>query len=554
MTERPPAPSRGARLLGGLAGAAVAVGVVTALSRAVGAVRVAVLGQTVGPTCLGDTYVTANQIPNVVFEVVAGGALAGVVVPLLAGPLASGDTATARRTASALLTWSLLLLAPLGLLLALAGRPVMALLLGRDGGGCEVAEQLAVGARMLVVFAPQVLLYGVAVVVGGVLQADRRFLGPALAPLLSSLVVITAYLAFAALAGPGQSLSALSRAEELTLSVGTTLGVAVLALSLLVPLRRTGLGLRPALRFPPGAARRARGLAAAGAAVLAAQQVSLVVALRLLNDAAPPGSVVLFVLATTVFTVPWAVLAVPVATSAFPRLSAQAQAGDSEAYADTLSRAARLVLLVGAVGATALAVVAGPAARVLVLTAPGPGGVEPLADALVAFAPGLVGYGLVALLGRALYARGAARPAAVATAVGWLAVAVADVVLVAVLSREDAVQAVGLGNSVGMTLAGVLLVLAVRSAAGPGALRGLGRVTAAAVPACLAGAAAGWAVVTAAGERGVTGSLVTTVVAGGGVLAVAAGVLVGLDRARPGLLPAGAGARAPGAARDDVDP
>ena len=47
---------------------------------------------------------------------------------------------------------------------------------------------------MLVVFAPQVVLYGVGIVLTGVLQAHRRFAGPALAPLLSSVVVIAAYL------------------------------------------------------------------------------------------------------------------------------------------------------------------------------------------------------------------------------------------------------------------------------------------------------------------------------------------------------------------------
>ena len=96
---------------------------------------------------------------------------------------------------------------------------------------------------MLLVFLPQVVLYGLGVVLTGVLQAHRRFLGPALAPLLSSLVVIGAYLAYGAQArGRPRRRSRPSRSrQELTLSVGTTLGVVVLAGSLLLPLRRTGL-------------------------------------------------------------------------------------------------------------------------------------------------------------------------------------------------------------------------------------------------------------------------------------------------------------------------
>ena len=50
---------------------------------------------------------------------------------------------------------------------------------------------------MLIVFAPQILLYGLAVVLYGILQAHRKVAAPALAPVLSSLVVIGAYFWFA---------------------------------------------------------------------------------------------------------------------------------------------------------------------------------------------------------------------------------------------------------------------------------------------------------------------------------------------------------------------
>ena len=82
---------------------------------------------------------------------------------------------------------------------------------------------------MLVVFAPQIALYGFAVVLYGVLQAHRRFIGPALAPLVSSLVVIGAYLAYVPLGhGRQEDLARLPRSAELMLSAGTTAGVLVL--------------------------------------------------------------------------------------------------------------------------------------------------------------------------------------------------------------------------------------------------------------------------------------------------------------------------------------
>ena len=453
-----------------LLGAAGGIAVVTLTARIVGFGRVAVLSRTLGTSCVGDTYQAANYLPNVVFEVVAGGALAALVVPLLAGALAGGDRETASRTASALLTWTVAVLVPVALLGMLTAPLLMRALLGDDPTCAGAAE---VGSRMLVVFMPQVVLYGIGIVLAGILQAQHRFLGPALAPLLSSLVVISTYLLYAS-TGRVESAEALSRGQELVLSVGTTLGVAVLSLGLLVPLRGVGLRLRPTFGFPPGLAVRARRLAVGGVATLAAQQLALVVALRLAAGGRE-GDVIVFTVATALFLLPWAVLAVPLATSAFPALSASAETGDESAYAEVAGRATRGVLVATAGAAAVLAVAALPIAQLLVRGAPGVESSAELARATAAFAPGLVGYGLVALLVRALYARGSARTATAATVAGWLVVAVADLVLIASFPDAHRVLLLGIGNSIGVTVAGALLLLGVRGAAGRSALSGTPR-------------------------------------------------------------------------------
>ena len=95
-----------------LLGAAGGIALVTVVSRAVGAGRVAVLARTLGTSCVGDVYSAANAVPNVLFELVAGGALAAAVVPVLAGAVAAGDRTAAERTTSALLTWTVVVLVP----------------------------------------------------------------------------------------------------------------------------------------------------------------------------------------------------------------------------------------------------------------------------------------------------------------------------------------------------------------------------------------------------------------------------------------------------------
>jgi putative peptidoglycan lipid II flippase len=498
-------------------GAATAVAAVTVASRAVGFGRVAVLSRSLGTSCVGDTYQAANSLPNIVFEVVAGGALASLVVPVLAGAVASGDRATANRTASALLTWTVALLTPVALVGMLVAGPLMRALVG-DHPACG-RPMLDVGGRMLVVFLPQVVLYGVGIVLAGMLQAHRRFLGPALAPMLSSLVVIAAYLLYAA-SGP-VALDRLSRGQELVLSVGTTLGVAVLSLGLLVPLRRCGLTLRPTWSFPPGVALRVRHLAIAGVAGLAAQQVALVVALRLAAHGRE-GSVVVFQVATALFLLPWAVLAVPVATTVFPELAAQVERDDDPGYARVAGRALVAVLLTMLGGVALLIAVAGPAARVLAAGVPGPERVTALTHATVAFAPGLLGYGLLALLSRALYARGQGRATATATVTGWLVVGAVDLVLV-LRTDLDRVVALGVGNTAGMTLAGAMLLAALRRTA-PGALVGVGRPALAAVAGCLLALGAAAAVPTGGH------AVVAEVVRGGGLAVLVAAVYLGSVR------------------------
>jgi putative peptidoglycan lipid II flippase len=497
VNEPPATPTRSGR--NALARAALSIAAVTVAARVVGFLRVVVFARAVGTTPLGDTYQTANTLPNLVFEIVAGGALTAAVVPVIAGAVDRADREQARRIASGLLTWVVVLLVPVALAGALLARPLMAVLVGGTADPALRQAKVDVGTRMLLVFMPQVVLYGIGIVLTGVLQAHRRFLGPALAPLLSSVVVIGCYLAYGATATTRGDLGSLTRGQELLLSLGTTAGVAVLALSLLVPLRGTGLRLRPTLSLPPGVAERARRLAASGVAAVVAQPLALAVVLRLCN--VEPGAVVVHQIAFTLYLLPWAVLAVPVATSAFPALAAAYDAGDAPAYATLSAGSLRTVLLAMGLATAVLVATAAPLAHLVAGAQPAVRAAPPdaLPRAVVAFAPGLVGYGLLAVLTRALYARHRARAVAVATVAGFAVAAGAAVLFVRAVSRGafgltsavDRVAAVGAANSLGMTVAGVLLVVALRRTAGPAAVTGAARTAAVAVAAAVVAAALG---------------------------------------------------------------
>ncbi|HLS03979.1 MAG TPA: lipid II flippase MurJ [Actinomycetales bacterium] len=451
--------------------------VTIAFSRIIGFGRWLVFSSTVGSTDIGTAYTNANTVPNVLYEVAAGGALAGAVVPLLAGPLLARKQEEANQITSALLTWALTILVPIAAIMALFAGPIASVM--------QVpGNQQDLVARFLVVFAPQVIFYGIGIVVTGVLQAHKRFFWPVFAPIMSSVVVIVAYLIFARQAGASVDTgSAEMHAAVQWLGWGTTAGVAAMSLPLLVPGWRTGMRLKLTWRFPSGVGRRAVNLATAGVGALLAQQLAVVATMLLANSFGGVGAHTTFLYAQTVYFLPYAVLAVPLATSAFPRLAEAAQGGDWRRYASGAAASTRAVLLVSGAGAVAL-VAAAPAVQSLFdfLDAGRPAG---LAVALIYMAPGLLGFAIIAHVTRVLYAAEHGKTAMIATSIGWLAVIVAS--WLAILWRTDfganativtALEGLGIGSSVGMSVAGVLLIIGLRRTVGALALAGLGRTMA----------------------------------------------------------------------------
>ena len=512
------------RVASGIAGAAGLIAVTTLLARVVGFARVLVFADAVRAGGVGGVYQSVNALPNVLFEVAAGGVLAAVAVPLIAHRLGAGERDRADHTASVLLTWTLLVLVPLGALLWLLAPWVSAAFIpDTDPRAPEVA------ATLLRIFAVQVPLYGLGIILTGLLHAHRRFLGASLAPLASSVVVLISYLWYGSIVG-GQTAPSLVGDEAIrVLGWGTTLGVVVLSVPLVVPAVRTGWRWRPALRVPRDDARRIGSLAGAGILALMAQQAAVLTTLWLAGQSGDSGTFPVYQYAQAVYLLPYAVLAVPVATSAFPALAARTGAGED--VSETLARAMRAVL-----------VLTGLSVGVLVAAAPAIGAFFSLLDArrgsgaasttalsalpatLVAYAPGLVGFGLTALLTRALYVRGRPTDAGLAAALGWSIAALLPLVLLRNGEPPgDTLRVLGITSTLGMTVSGTALVLLVRRTWGPVATRGAGRTTGALVVAAAIAVVVGDLVTRGRPMDDLVEAVAVGVVAG--ALALLAGVL-----------------------------
>jgi putative peptidoglycan lipid II flippase len=269
------------------------------------------------------------------------------------------------------------------------------------------------------------------------------------------------------------------------------------------------------------------------------------------------GAVNVFTYVQAVYLLPYAVLAVPIATSAFPALAhaAAAEAATEESVAPTaldapstppartaqggpaegpavllpahatLAWSLRAVLLLTAGAAAVLIAVARPVGVFFGSLdrgrhAGGGAALEALPGALSAYAPGVVGFGVAALLTRALYVRGRPLYAALAVAAGWLVAGMVPLVLLPEHSSAGATLGVlGVSSTVGMTLSGGLLVLLVRRSWGAAALVGSGRTLTAAVVAVAVALVVGDLVSRALAAHGLWSAL-----ASGAVVAVVTGL------------------------------
>ena len=557
--------------------AAGSIAAITLVARVVGFGRWFAFSHSVGATCVGSVYQSVNAVPNVIFEVAAGGVLAAVAVPLVAGALARGDRGSADATASALLTWALLVLLPLGALVLVAARPIAATLLGT---GCAGETQL--GAEFLGVFAVQLPLYGIAIVLAGVLQAHRRFVAAALAPLVSSMVVIATYLSYRAMVPqPAAEIAAIPPAGVLILAIGTTVGVAAMALTVAVPIWRAGVRLRPRVSFADGTGARVRSLALAGFLAVAGQQLATLVVIRLANDRGGAGTLNVFMYAQAVALLPYAVLAVPLATAAFPDLAHALAVGREHSAAGgrgrqpggsvggsvggspgpgldaraprrgrpevsaeahtTLRHSWFGVLVVGIAGAGLLAAVAGPVGTFFTLLDAGGAAstsgrtLAAMPQALAAFTPTVPALGAIALLSRACYLRGRAVLAGAVVGTAWLATTVLPLILLDDRGADGpaTLSFLALGSSLGLACGAIVLAFVVMQEWGASVLIVPWHPLIATVLGALVAGSAGWYVGTRFEDVDLLGALTLATVVGLGAALVLVVVALAVDPTLP---------------------
>lgn len=381
--------------------AVVGIGAITAVSRVVGLGRVLLVAAVLGTTYLGNAFQSANSVSNVVFELVAAGALSAVLVPSFVALLAAGDDADAERVAGGVLGVALLGLGAVALVGMIAA-PWLARLLTVGVPEEVAAEQRSLVTFLLLFFLPQLVLYAAGTVATGVLHAKRRFLAAAAAPMANTAVTVACLLAFRASAGPEPSLS-LSGTQRLLLALAGTGGVLAFTGVLVGALRATGFRLRP--HFRSRDARVPAVLRQAGWGVALHSSAGVILGGALIAGAAVEGGVVAYQVAWVFFLAPYAIFSQPIHTAILPELVVEAGEPDLHRFATSVRWAVERVTLAMVPISLAMVVLSAPAMRLVSLGAASDGdGPTLLAVAMASLAIGLAPYGIFLLLARAFFA------------------------------------------------------------------------------------------------------------------------------------------------------
>lgn len=335
-----------------LARASAVMTVGTVLSRVTGLARLAAIAAALGAaeSRLPDSYNLANTAPNIIYELVLGGILTSVFVPVFVELLEKEGRERAWEVGSAIINLSLIVLVVITVIGVLAA-PLIARFYTLTVEGDTAATQRHVLTFLLRLFLPQIIFYGLAAVTAGLLNAHKRFGAPMYTPILNNLAVISVFIAFYLAYGDEPvGLASVTDKQLWILGGGTTLGVALMAIAQLPFLR--GLGrYRPTLSLSHPSVKKLARLSIFVIGYVIANQVGYLIVQLLAND--QQGGYTAYISAFTFFLLPHGLFAVSLITALLPGMSEHAVHARWDEFRARLSigiRSTFLLILPAAIG------------------------------------------------------------------------------------------------------------------------------------------------------------------------------------------------------------
>ena len=275
-----------------------------------------------------DAYIAAFKLPDLLFTIVAGGALATAFIPVLAEFLAAEDRAGAWRLASAITNLVVLLVSVLASLAALLAPWLVSRLIAPGFSPVQQAETVVVMRLVLI----STIIFGISAIQSSVLHGFKHFLLPALAPVVYPLGIA----AGAVWLAPHWGVSGLA--------IGAILGAA-LHLAVKVPgLIHYGFRWQPVLDLNSQAVRRVLVLMGPRILDLGVFHLTLVATTNLASRLSE-GSVSALEWGWDAMQIPETIIGTAFGLVAFPTLAALSAAGDLAGLRHTLSQTLRMIIV-----------------------------------------------------------------------------------------------------------------------------------------------------------------------------------------------------------------
>lgn len=422
------------------------------LDKALGLFRQIVIGRQFGVSAELDVFNAANNLPDLLFALISGGALAVAFIPVLSAAMAKDGRQALWAIFSRVANLAFLITGGLAIIIALFADQIVQAEVG-VAPGFTLERQLLV-ADLMRLNLISTLIFSLSGLVSAGLQANQHFLLPAAAPVIYDVGQIFGAVVLAPEAGyrlAGLQLPAFGLGVH-GLVYGVILGAALHLLIQVPGLFRFRFRWTPNLGLDHPGVRRVARLMGPRILTIGAFQVIFVVQDNLASRL-PVGSVTGLAYGWLIMQVPETIIGTAIGIAILPTLAEHFAAGADDRFADSMARAARIMVSLTLPAAALIAIVLPPFVQLAF-------GFTPEGTAVVVWAArayllGLVGHSLIEILARAFYARQNARTPLLTTAVN----AAAFVLLSILLFRRLGSPGIALSNSLAFSLEAVLLIL-----------------------------------------------------------------------------------------------
>ena len=418
---------------------ALIVGTGFLISKITGILDDLILARTIGPGPELDAYYAAFGLPDLLFTLIAGGALASAFIPIFTGFLTREDRSGAWQLFSAVVNTAFIAAAVGSAILIVFAPWIVSATVGR--GFAPEYQQLC--ANLMRVISIGTMIFAISGAVMSALQANQHFFLPALAPIMYNLGILAGVIFLAPTMGVWGA------------AIGVVIG-SVLHLLIQIPgLIKYKAHWTARLGWRDAQLRRVVRLMIPRIIGLGTVQLAGVITISLASTL-PSGSVTALNYGWRVMQLPETLIATAIATAAFPTLSEFAARGQIRQLRSTL-RTTLLVILALTIPATVGLLIFGQwMVRVLYGTAPE--ATLLITWAVQGYALGMIGHSMLEVTARTFYAQQDTwTPLFVA--VGAMGIAIAASFL---LRDVLGVGGLALANAIGVSVEVIVLLLILR--------------------------------------------------------------------------------------------